>query len=229
MASVHFLDVSPGDCTIIRHASERVSMIDICDGNIDENHVLQARVLQELISPRGDFGMREYPTNPITYVRSLGISGVFRFILTHPDMDHMDGLNALVDRIGIVNFWSTGVTRVRPEFSRGSPYDEADWNRYELLRAGSEPGVTSIRALAESRFTFANLAEGGSAGGDGLYILAPNAELVRAASRGDINDGAYVLLYCSQGGRVLIPGDAHDATWEYVLKHHAADVAGCSC
>lgn len=34
MPSVHLLNVSPGDCTIIRHGSGRVSMIDMCDGNI---------------------------------------------------------------------------------------------------------------------------------------------------------------------------------------------------
>jgi len=32
------------------------------------------------------------PVNPIEYLRDRGISEVFRFILTHPEMDHMDGI-----------------------------------------------------------------------------------------------------------------------------------------
>ena len=34
MPTVHVLNVSPGDCTVIQHGSGRVSMIDICDGNV---------------------------------------------------------------------------------------------------------------------------------------------------------------------------------------------------
>lgn len=69
----------------------------------------------------------------------------------------------------------------------------------------------------------------GTAGGDYLSILAPNDRLVSEASDGgDINDGSYVLLYRSAGGRILLPGDAHDATWEYVLENHTDEVKNCS-
>jgi len=229
MRSVHFLNVAPGDCTIIRHGSGHVTMIDICDGNIKEK-VRPTQLLEATrAKPYGNFRMCEYPTNPIKYAKGLGITNIMRFILTHPDMDHMDGLNALIDEIGISNFWDTGVTRDPPEFGRVSPYDEADWKRYKKLRDGKDPGVKSLTKIAGSRFKFANLDEEGKAGGDGLYILAPDAALVTAASQGDdINDGSYVLLYRSSGGRILLPGDAHDTTWEYVLKHYEQDVANCS-
>ena len=147
MASVHFLNVAPGDCTIIRHASGRVSMIDICDGNIEEQVIKADLAEARRMSPRGNFGMCAYPTNPIGYIQSLGIENIWRFILTHPDMDHMDGLNALVDTIGINNFWHPGVDREPPEFE-GGPYDEADWNRYAKLRAGNEAGVTTLKKRA---------------------------------------------------------------------------------
>ncbi|MBI3805324.1 MAG: MBL fold metallo-hydrolase [Nitrospirae bacterium] len=228
MASVHFLNVAPGDCTIIRHVSGRVSMIDICDGNIKEEPrkaILEKAALRRLL---GNFRMCKYPTNPILYAKSLGITRIFRFILTHPDMDHMDGLDVLADEIGITNFWHTGVQREAPDFS-SCPYNEADWNRYESLRDGRESGVNTLKHLAGVYFQFANRIENAEGGGDGLYILAPDDALVAAASDdGDINDGSYVLLYRSAGGRVLIPGDAHDATWEYVLKHYESDVANCS-
>lgn len=229
MPSVHFLNVAPGDCTIIRHGSGHVTMIDICDGNITPE-IKKTQLAEALrTKPRGNFRMCAYPTNPIEYAKQLGIKSIMRFVLTHPDMDHMDGLNALLDEIGITNFWDTGVMREPPEFGEQSPYDEADWDRYLKLRDKKEPNVTSLTRLAGSRFKFANLGEDGKAGGDGLYILAPDSDLVAAASQGnDINDGSFVLLYRSSGGRVLIPGDAHDATWEYVLKHYESDVANCS-
>ena len=34
MAKVHCLTVGNGDCTVIEHGSGRVSMIDICGGNL---------------------------------------------------------------------------------------------------------------------------------------------------------------------------------------------------
>lgn len=229
MATVHFLNVAPGDCTVIQHGSGRVSMIDICDGNIDE--VVRKAMIAEATrtKPRGNFRMCRYPTNPIEYVRELGIERIWRFILTHPDMDHMDGLDRLVTRVGINNFWDTGVTRDAPEFGEGCPYDEADWKCYLRLRDGKVDDVTSLTKTAGARFKHANLGADGEAGGDALYILAPNDELVAEASEGDdINDGSYVLLYRSSSGRVLIPGDAHDATWKYVLDRHPKSVANCS-
>ena len=138
MASVHFLNVAPGDCTIIRHTSGHVTMVDICDGNT-ESKVKKAKLTGTTrIKPLGNFRMCEYPTNPIQYLKGLGISRIFRFILTHPDMDHMDGLKALFDEIRITNFWDTGVKRDSPEFGEESPYDEADWDCYENLRDGKK-------------------------------------------------------------------------------------------
>jgi beta-lactamase superfamily II metal-dependent hydrolase len=36
------------------------------------------------------------------------------------------------------------------------------------------------------------------------------------------------MLYRSGGGRILIPGDAHDETWENIVDNYARDVANCS-
>ena len=230
MASVHMLNVAPGDCTIIRHNSGRVTMIDICDGNLEEASELEKLLAEDArLRPRGNFRMCKYPTNSISYAERIGITGIFRFILTHPDMDHMDGLDALADTFTLSNFWDTGTRREKPDFSEESPYLETDWERYVRLRDGKEPGVAARVRQAGSRFPFGNLAKGRKPGGDGLYILAPDAELVKEANReGDINDGSYVILYRSAGGRILLPGDAHDNTWDYVIETYGTDVADCS-
>lgn len=235
MPTVHFLNVSPGDCSIIQHASERVTMIDVCDGNLtdtDEKIASFSKTLQDMVEKAGpgsgNFRMAESPTNPIKYATSLGIDSIFRFILSHPDMDHMDGLDAVYKTFGIANFWDTGVTREKPPFG-GTQYKEEDWDRYALLRSGKVAGVTSLSNLAGAAFEYANRGKEGTKGGDGLSILSPDKTLVAAASDGgDINDGSYVILYRSQGGRVLFCGDAHDATWEYVLKHYPRSVENCS-
>ena len=225
-ASVHLLNVAPGDCTIIRHAKGNVSMIDVCDGNL--THLQKAmKVEAATVRPRGNFGMCGRPTNPITYATDLGISSIFRFILTHPDMDHLDGFNSLADEFSIYNFWDTGARRDRPSFAAG-PYLEEDWDRYEKVLSGKDGTSVAIRR-AGARFAHANKGEDGGSGGDGLYILAPDIELLNDADMNDdINDGSYVILYRSAGGRVLLPGDAHDNSWNYVMQNYPSDVANCS-
>lgn len=230
MPSVHLLNVAPGDCTIIRHASNRTTMIDICDGNLKEEGELEKSVAETFgVRPRGNFRMCKSPTNPIAYAQRIGIGRIFRFILTHPDMDHMDGFDALADTFYIDNYWDTGARRTKPDFPEGSPYREEDWDRYIKVRDGGEEGAATGIRRAGSRFAFANRKENGEAGGDGLYIFAPDAQLVADSGEdGDINDGSYVILYRSMGGRVLLPGDAHDNTWDYVNGKYAKAVASCS-
>jgi len=153
---------------------------------------------------------------------------VFRFILSHPDMDHLDGFNKLCDEMKVYNFWDSGVRKGKPDFDESSNYEEADWDRYVGARDGTE-GVKVVTPRAGSRFKYANQAEDGSGGGDGLYILSPDDKLVAQVNEsGDINDGSYVILYRSMGGRIILPGDAHNCAWEAILESYSTDVADCS-
>jgi beta-lactamase superfamily II metal-dependent hydrolase len=204
-------------------------MIDICDGNMEEETEAAKMFAEALgLRPRGNFQMCKHPTNPIAYAERLGVSSIFRFILTHPEMDHIDGFDALADRFSVLNFWDSGARRKKPDF-KGSLFLEDDWDRYVKVRDGNEPGVATGKRQAGDHFAFANKLTDGQSGGDGLYILAPDSQLVADAnSDGDTNDSSYVVLYRSVGGRVLLPGDAHDATFDYVIKNYGKDVANCS-
>lgn len=233
MGTVHFLNVGKGDCTLIQHNGGHHSLIDICKGNYEPPEKSLYEMLFEDDEPNllpGDYGMSKKPTNPIAYLKGLGINSLFRFILTHPDMDHLDGFNALMDSIGISNFWDAGIVRDKPDFTgHCAGYKEEDWNRYIYVRDGKEEGTKRINYLAGAHFAYANRNENQTPGGDGLYILAPDPGLLAAANEsGDINDASYVLLYRSAGGRILIPGDAHDETWEYVVANYRNDVENCS-
>lgn len=219
MPKVHFLNVSPGDCTVIEHASGRVSVIDICDGNLQPSTQTLAEAYR-VITTKGNFRMCEHPTNPIDYMKDIGVTNIFRFILTHPDMDHMDGFDNLVDTIGITNFWDTGSRREKPNFA-GSPYLEKDWDRYVEVRDGKEDGVSSGIRRAGDSFSFANKEPDGTGHGDGLTILAPDDELINDPDMSDdLNEGSYVILYHSAGGKILLPGDAHDVSWDYVINNY---------
>ena len=67
MASIHLLNVAPGDCTIIRHNSGRVTMVDICDGYVDS--VRNAAHRQTRTGQARGFRMCKNPTNPL-YLRA---------------------------------------------------------------------------------------------------------------------------------------------------------------
>ena len=175
MSVIRLLNVKNGDCTIFEHNSGRKTMIDICAGNIEvESEATQASFEALSISkPKGNYQMCSSPTNPIEYLKNtMRVSDLFRFISTHPDMDHLDGFNRLANEISIRNFWDSGARKSKPDFE-GSPYKEEDWDRYVKFCEGKEDGVTKISYLAGSRFKYANKDDEGRSG-DGLYILAPN-------------------------------------------------------
>jgi competence protein ComEC len=228
MAAVHLLNTHPGDCTIIRHNSGRVSMIDICDGNQIVFPFERPAHNPVRHGQANNFRMCGNTTNPIAYAQDLGIDSIFRFILTHPDMDHMDGFNKLANTLPLANYWDTGSRREKPNFAN-CPFLEVDWDRYERVRDGREPGVSSGLRRAGDKFAFANRNEDGTGGGDGLNVLAPDAGLVADCNMtDDVNDGSYVFLYRSNGGRILLPGDAHDNTWQFIRRNYLSDVADAS-
>jgi len=172
---------------------------------------------------RGDFRQKKYPVNPITYLKERGISSVFRYIQTHPDMDHMDGIEAFFQEFSPTNFWDTD-NKEEKEFGQGAPYRESDWVFYRTLRDGKAASGPKRLTLRSSTFgRWYNRPKGG----DGLHVLAPTAELVAQANRtGNYNDALYVILYRSVGGhRITFGGDSHDDTWNYILQHHEEDVA----
>ena len=133
---IHFLNVGHGDCTVIQHPSGRVTVVDINNGKtIDESSCkeiinsmpppLCALDISTLLPEENVFlelsktpeqrqkerlekaGYSYTLTNPIEFLKNSRISSVFRYIQTHPDLDHMRGLAALKQEIEIVNFWDT--------------------------------------------------------------------------------------------------------------------------
>lgn len=229
MPVIHFLNVNKGDCSIIEHYSKRITVIDVCNASKPTPIQLQVEDLQAMASKvlekgiNGNFNQKAYPHNPITYMQKHGYSSVFRFIATHPDMDHLDGIADFFEAFSPANFWDTD-NKEEKEFGDGDNggYDEDDWKFYKRLRDGKpETDPKRLTLHSDASGPYYNEDENGKSGGDGLQILAPTPELVtQACECEDYNDCSYVILYTTDKRRILFAGDSHDATWEHILGKH---------
>ena len=114
MATLHFLNVREGDCSFIQHNSERVTVIDVCNAKpVDvAGEAALAHMARFERGVTGDFQQKKYPVNPIAYLGDHGVSSVFRYIQTHPDMDHMDGIKPFFAKFDC--FASRGATAAWP-------------------------------------------------------------------------------------------------------------------
>ena len=214
----HFLNVKNGDCSIIEHGSEHVSVIDVCNAENVTTPMsdLELKSITERVS--GNFQQKKHPVNPVEYLNKFNISSVFRFILTHPDMDHMDGIKDFFDCFNPTNFWDTDNNK-EMDFPEGSPYNEEDWKFYKKFRDGdpqTNPKRLTLFSGNQGQYWSQNV--DGQSPGDALSILAPTSELVEQANENeDYNDASYVILYHGAGGRILLSGDSQD-NWGNAVK-----------
>src|SRR5689334_881186 len=117
MATIHFLNVLDGDCNIIQHDTKRVSVIDISNAynKDDSDEEKAAKQVKEIVIKKTNFvpdgkinyNQKEYPDNPIDYIHKLNVESIFRFIISHPDMDHIDGIKDFYTEFSILNTWDT--------------------------------------------------------------------------------------------------------------------------
>lgn len=227
----HFLNVKDGDCSVIEHPSGHVSVIDVCNARHLTSDQLIANQVDEILAKSaravsGNFQQKKYPVNPIKYLKDRDIDSVFRFLLTHPDMDHMDGIKDFFETFAPANFYDTDNTKVM-NWKSGSPYRIEDWDFYRSLRDGkpqSAPKRIPIYPGDDAAYRTRDWE--GNRPGDAFYCLAPTPGLVHQAniSAGDYHDASYVILYHSAGGRILFSGDSHDATWEHIIENFEDDV-----
>lgn len=222
MAVIHFLNVREGVCSLIQHNSGRTTLIDVNNAKLDTPEARLEAAIEKLAlsysaslrKGSGNYNQKAYPVNPITYFKDFGFSDVFRFILSHPDMDHMGGIKAFFSQFQVLNFWDTANTKKMGTFN-GSPFSQEDWDFYQSLRKG-QLGVKVLNHYCGANGTYWNEAPSGS--GDGLHILAPTPELVVEANEcEDYNDCSYVLLYMTGERKIVFAGDSHDKTWAHIL------------
>lgn len=228
MPQIHFLNVGDGDCSWIKHANGANTIIDVC--------LAKAKTLSkaqdastEMFSARanavkGNFNQVASPENPIEYLQQFGVNSIFRFILSHPDMDHMDGIQDFFKTFSPANFWDTENNKIKPDFNTPCRYSEEDWDFYQSIRKkASDPKCLHLYAGAQGQYF--NQGDD-SRSGNGLSILSPTTSLVTDAnSCEEYNDCSYVILYRYKKFKVLFCGDAGNKTFEHLLANHKTDIS----
>lgn len=235
MGVVHFLNVLEGDCNIIQHDSGRVTVMDVSNAYNDndtdaEKAVKASKERAEMInrthvpSNKTNYNQKRNPDNPIDYLKNnLNISSVFRFIISHPDMDHLDGIKDLYEEFEITNTWDTDNDKYLDLNTNFAGYNKEDWAFYIKLRAGQITNTTRLTYFSKQSNQYYNE--------DDITILCPTVELVENGNRTkDYNDASYALLYTppkKNGGKwkILLAGDTHDDSWDYILENHKRDVS----
>ncbi len=207
---VHILNVGAGSCTVIESPSGRVSMIDVNDGG--ELRSYEKRSLAEIY-----FGTRHLAADlvdPVIWVQDRFGSDLWRFILSHPDADHMSGIRRILrdGELRPSNFWDLPHLRRRGRnYSFRTEGARQDWLAYQAFReAGGTATTKLIHPLAQATGQFWT--------DDNIEILGPTARLVDDADDKDIyNDASYVMRVRHATSSILIPGDVEGPGWDDML------------
>lgn len=209
---VNILNVGAGSCAVIESPSGRTSMIDINDGG-DLREAAAMSALDRLLREGAIKQLQARLVDPIEWCRANGIHELWRFVLSHPDADHMAGVRRVLGReFPTENFWDTPHRRTRSsrsEFKTDEAYQ--DWLAYQALRDGTLANapklLTPLRGDANHFWI-----------DDDIEILSPTAALVRDCDKADCyNDASYVLRVNHGASSVLLPGDVESKAWNDMI------------
>lgn len=240
---VHFLNVGRGDCTIIEFPSGRIGIVDIDNLKAldpdterellsayreDMNYLFRLAIGQSSWQLEQDFLSRQRAklTDPLAYYdANIGANTpIWRFIVTHPDMDHMSGLYRLhVQETSkrILNFWHSGAYDFKGDADWSSGlYDERDWDTFCQLASNQDSSVTSLKMKQGSHGSYWTE--------DGVELWAPTPDLeTLAVERGEPNILSMVLKITYKGRSIVLGGDATaEETWPRIYPH--IDMSGIS-
>lgn len=236
MLKIHFLNVGHGDCCILEFP-EKVAMVDINRNKNPDNEttkeLIRASNPDNARDIRGELEAGDIDKktalekanytipiqDPLNYLEKNNIKSIFRFISTHPHMDHLHGLGILDKNVEISNFWALK-NKFGANKSLDKPNRSDDWNTYKKYRDQTkesdkeeQQSHTVIRPLEQSI--------GDDYTNDGIKILAPTPELLeRAEQEESANIMSYVLLVNYGRHKIILGGDAEKETWQYILEQY---------
>jgi competence protein ComEC len=235
---IHFLNVGHGDCTFIELPSGRLMMIDINnsqslpDDDIDALAMHKSMSVEQfrhrsVITKSWEDYYKSLLVDPVDYYRKhFNGRTIFRYIQSHPDMDHMSGLHRFFWQEGIPleNFWDVahGKDMTQDDWEH-SPHAEIDWMVYKALRLGNGPNQSKHKVITNHRGGTGDLWTE-----DGVEVLSPTKELIKDCDDCDrYNDSSYVLKITYAGRRVILPGDAEGAAWTSMLDELGPAALDC--
>lgn len=175
MSLVKSLSVGNGDMFYIKHNSVNFSIIDCC---LDDSN--KERIVDEL---KGESKYKK----------------IIRFISTHPDDDHIRGLDYLDSQMSIVNFYCV-------ENEATKEYETTDFKKYCELRDSEKK--FHIKKGCKRRWMNR---EGGGRGSSGINILWPVPsnqyfkEAMKAAKDGESpNNISPIIKYSLHNGATIL-------------------------
>jgi competence protein ComEC len=236
MLKIHFLNVGHGDCIIVEFIdNNRKGIIDI-NSSSDFDKETEKELVEENLNKINDqifksiyysniytredmFKKAGYTVtlqDPIKYFQDNNFGSVFRFISTHPHMDHLSGLRNFKDTIGLTNIWVLN-NQFTQNLSDLSDSQKEDWKLYKSFRDCNErqyDGVYVVRPKEGDSLDFWKE--------DGIIILAPNNDLLEIAKKKDNpNIMSYVLLIKYGQTKIILGGDAEEDTWKYLTENYS--------
>ncbi len=208
MLDFHFINVGKGSCAIIDFPTGHLSIIDIDDSravSIKEKETMRVLKKAEL-------------TNPIDYIlKNFSEDEIFRFILTHPDMDHMSGIKTLFKKKYVRNFWDVPNKKSDPGNWDKSPYDKNDWDFYQSLKDKKIKDTTVVNPLRNATADCCWVQ-------DGIKILSPDKALMEKAEESEEYDHlSYVFQINYNGIRAMLTGDASKVALDDITANYKAE------
>ncbi|MBP1945201.1 hypothetical protein [Methanobacterium petrolearium] len=149
MLKIHFLNVGHGDCCIVEFLDTgRTAIVDINrTSEIDKSSADEltaelsiSKSLFEIYSQKAvlkDVGYNIDIQDPIKYLDDQSFDNIFRFISTHPHMDHLTGLNTLLSDKTVWNVWILK-NNIEPDLNKLTSSQVVDWELYKSLRDSIE-------------------------------------------------------------------------------------------
>lgn len=240
---VWFVNVGHGDCTIVKFPSGRVMMVDICNSK-----TLDVNSQSELLEAAGwmdktaraqyaELGLGQVPLSVASAMRTyetllddpindvlksdsdLVGQGIFRFILTHPDMDHMTGLYRLIQQepgIGVRFFWDTNNTKKKAK-KTGKGYDEKDWDKYQQIREqNTDPMALQLYRGNQGNFWT----------DDNMTILSPTKALIDECNDAeDWNNMSQAIRIVHGDSSLILAGDVEQKAQQEMINHFGNGLA----
>lgn len=237
---VWFVNVGHGDSTIVRFPSGRIMMLDINNCKVldteTQGELLEAigvGVMEKMLFSQGAYSlsfneaarMKKYEDlleDPVAVLKNrvfMADEGeIFRFVTSHPDLDHISGLYRLhyqEPNISIPHFWDTANSKSISSFKNRD--DELNWLAYQDMRGSSVPPQTLHKYRGDTGEYWSH---------DNTTVLSPTPEIVLDAnSREDWNHLSYVFHISHGSSSIILPGDASIAAQKEIVESYGANLA----
>lgn len=239
---IHFLNVGNGDCCIIEFDTGRKAMIDINRGSefddetvseiITESGSLNAydKLLLSYKFKSKSIGVKSVLekcsyniqlTDPVQYMSNNSIYSIFRFVSTHPHMDHLTGLSYVKSNLS--NIWICD-NNFDQDINSLTDAQKIDWDLYVKFRNNIEEHVDNIKVLDIREGSVGKFYEE-----DGISILAPTDDLIKKAEdKNNRNIMSTVLLIKYGKCKIILGGDAESDTWDYIKENFSDEISNVS-